>query len=95
MRQDKTKENDINESFRREYFKRGKLIMKRKLNGTNVIKVNNTWTMLVRKQWAIVVKQIKLNGKVNRKTRMLIMRNKDLQPEMDIDRLCVSTLYRK
>ena len=95
MRQDKTKENDINESFRREYFRRGKLIMKRKLNGTNVIKVNNTWTMLVRKQWAIVVKQIKLNGKVNRKTRMLIMRNKDLQPEMDIDRLCVSTLYRK
>ena len=95
MRQDKTKENDINESFRREYFRRGKLIMKRKLNGTNVIKVNNTWTMLVRKQWAIVMKQIKLNGKVNRKTRMLIMRNKDLQPEMDIDRLCVSTLYRK
>ena len=69
--------------------------MTRKLNGTNVIKVNNTWTMLVRKQWAIVMKQIKLNGKVNRKTRMLIMRNKDLQPEMDIDRLCVSTLYRK
>ena len=95
MRQDKTKENDINESFRREYFKRGKLIMKRKLNGTNVIKVNNTWTMLVRKQWAIVVKQRKLNGKVNRKTRILIMRNKDLQPERDIDRLCVSTLYRK
>lgn len=95
MRQDKTKENDINESFRREYFRRGKLVMTRKLNGTNVIKVNNTWTMLVRKQWAIVVKQIKLNGKVNRKTRMLIMRNKDLQPEMDIDRLCVSTLYRK
>ena len=95
MRQDKTKENDINESFRREYFRRGKLIMTRKLNGTNVIKVNNTWTMLVRKQWAIVVKQIKLNGKVNRKTRMLIMRNKDLQPEMDIDRFCVSTLYRK
>ena len=95
MRQDKTKENDINESFRREYFKRGKLIMKRKLNGTNVIKVNNTWTMLVRKQWAIVVKQTKLNGKVNRKTRILIMRNKDLQPERDIDRLCVSTLYGK
>lgn len=95
MRQDKTKENDINESFRREYSRRGKLVMTRKLNGTNVIKVNNTWTMLVRKQWAIVVKQIKLNGKVNRKTRMLIMRNKDLQPEMDIDRLCVSTLYRK
>lgn len=95
MRQDKTKENDINESFRREYFRRGKLIMKRKLNGTNVIKVNNTWTMLVRKQWAIVVKQTKLNGKVNRKTRILIMRNKDLQPERDIDRLCVSTLYRK
>lgn len=95
MRQDKTKENDINESFRREYFRRGKLVMTRKLNGTNVIKVNNTWTMLVRKQWAIVMKQIKLNGKVNRKTRMLIMRNKDLQPEMDIDRLCVSTLYRK
>ena len=69
--------------------------MTRKLNGTNVIKVNNTWTMLVRKQWAIVMKQIKLNGKVNRKTRMLIMRNKDLQPEMDIDRFCVSTLYRK
>ena len=95
MRQDKTKENDINESFRREYFRRGKLIMKRKLNGTNVIKVNNTWTMLVRKQWAIAVKQTKLNGKVNRKTRILIMRNKDLQPERDIDRLCVSTLYRK
>lgn len=95
MRQDKTKENDINESFRREYFRRGKLIMKRKLNGTNVIKVNNTWTMLVRKQWAIVVKQTKLNGKVNRKTRILIMRNKDLQPERDIDRLCVSTLYGK
>ena len=95
MRQDKTKENDINESFRREYFRRGKLVMTRKLNGTNVIKVNNTWTMLVRKHWAIVVKQRKLNGKVNRKTRILIMRNKDLQPERDIDRLCVSTLYRK
>lgn len=95
MRQDKTKENDINESFRREYSRRGKLVMMRKLNGTNVIKVNNTWTMLVRKQWAIVVKQTKLNGKVNRKTGILIMRNKDLQPEMDIDRLCVSTLYRK
>ena len=95
MRQDKTKENDINESFRREYFRRGKLIMKRKLNGTNVIKVNNTWTMLVRKQWAIVVKQTKLNGKVNCKTRILIMRNKDLQPERNIGRLCVSTLYRK
>ena len=95
MRQDKTKENDINESFRREYFRRGKLVMTRKLNGTNVIKVNNTWTMLVRKQWAIVVKQTKLNGKVNRKTRILIMRNKDLQPERDIDRLCVSTLYGK
>ena len=95
MRQDKTKENDINESFRREYFRRGKSIMKRKLSGTNVIKVSNTWTMLVRKQWAIVVKQTKLNGKVNRKTRILIMRNKDLQPERDIDRLCVSTLNRK
>ena len=95
MRQDKTKENDINESFRREYFRRGKLVMTRKLNGTNVIKVNNTWTMLVRKQWEIVVKQTKLNGKVNRKTRILIMRNKDLQPERDIDRLCVSTLYGK
>ena len=95
MRQDKTKENDINESFRREYFRRGKLIMKRELNGTNVIKVNNTWTMLVRKQWEIVVKQTKLNGKVNRKTRILIMRNKDLQPETDIDRLRVSTLYGK
>ena len=78
MRQGKTKENDINESFRREYFRRGKLLMKRKLNGTNVIKVNNTWTMLVRKQWAIVEKQTKLNSKVNRKTRILIMRNKDL-----------------
>ena len=95
MRQDKTKENDINESFRREYSRRGKLVMTRKLNGTNVIKVNNTWTMLVRKQWAIVVKQTKLNGKVNCKTRILIMRNKDLQPERDIDRLCVSTLYGK
>lgn len=44
---DKIKENDIKESFRREYFKRAKLIIKNKSNETNETKINNTWAMLL------------------------------------------------
>lgn len=57
--------------------------MKNKLNGTNMIKVNNAWAILLTKYGT------------SSKTKKLIDRNKDLQTKRHIERLCVITSYRK
>ena len=87
----KIKESRMKESFRREYLRRIKLIMKSTLNGSNKIVRINTWADPLMRYGAGIVKWTKSElDEIDRKTRTIVTLNKELHPGSDIDRLYVS-----
>ena len=50
------KEQEMKDTFRNEYFRRAKLILKSKLNGRNKIMALNTWTVSIMKYGAGILK---------------------------------------
>ena len=87
---DKIKESTMKESFRKEYLRRTKAIMKSRLNGKNIIKAMNTWAVSLMRYGAGIVKWT-LNelGEMDRKTRKIMTMNKEFHPKSDVNRLYV------
>ena len=74
---DRVKEQEMNDKFRNEYFRRMKLILKSKLNGRNKIMALNTWAVSILRYGAGILKWNKNElQEMNRKTRKLMPMNK-------------------
>ena len=81
------RENDTIRNFQREYFRRSRLVMRSKANGRNKIGALNTWPILVLRYGAGVLNWRKnVLDEMNRKTRKIIIINKDFHQKSDIDR---------
>ena len=87
---DKIKESTMKESFRKEYLRRTKAIMKSRLNGKNKIKAMNTWAVSLMRYGAGIVKWT-LNelDEMDRKTRKIMKMNKEFHSKSDVNRLYV------
>ena len=80
-------------TFRGEYLRRTKLIIKSRLNGRNKIIAINTWAVSLMRYGAGIVKWIKNElDEIDRKTRKILTLNKELHPRNDADRLYVSRM---
>ena len=86
---DRVKEEEMNDKFRNEYFRRAKLILKSKLNGRNNIMVLNTWTVSILKYGARILQWN--NNELQEVDRKFMTMNKELPPRGDVARLNVST----
>ena len=88
---DKVKEQEMKDTFRIEYFRRAKLILKSKLNGLNKIMTLNTWAVSILRYGAGILKWNKNElQEMDRKTRKFMTMNKELHPRSDVARLHVS-----
>ena len=88
---DRVKEQEMKDKFRNEYFRRPKLILKSKLNGRNKIMARNTWAVSILRYGAGILKWNKNKlQEMDRKTRKLMIMNKELHPRSDVARLYVS-----
>ena len=86
---DRVKEQVMKDKFRNEYFRWTKL--KSKLNGRNKIMALNTWTVsIVRHGAGILTWNKNKLQEMNRKTRKLMTKNKELHPRSDAARSYVS-----
>ena len=86
---DKSKESTMKESFRKEYLRRTKAIMKSRLNGKNKIKAMNTWAVSLMRYGAGIVKRtFNELGEMDRKTRKIMTMN-EFHPRSDVNRLYV------
>ena len=88
---DRIKESTMKESFRKEYLRRTKVIMKSKLNGKNKIKAMNTWAVSSIRYGAGIIKwTVAELDEMDRKTRKIMTINKEFHPKSDVDRLYVT-----
>ena len=88
---DRIKERTMKESFRKEYLRRTKAIMKSKLNGKNKIKAMNTWAVSSMRYGAGIIKwTVAELDEMDRKTRKIMTINKEFHPKSDVDRLYVT-----
>ena len=88
---DRVKEQEMKDKFRNEYFRRTKLILKRKLNGRNKIMALNTRAVSILRYGAGILKWNKNElREMGRKTRKLMTMNKELHPRSDVAQLYVS-----
>ena len=72
----------------KEYIGRIRKVLKSKLNGGNLVRGVNTWTVsLVRYSAAFVSWRISELQAIDRKTRKLFTIYGELQPKSDVDRL--------
>ena len=87
---DKIKEGEMKEVFKKEYYRRARLVLQSRLNGRNKIKAINTWAVSLMRYGAGVInwRQDELK-ELDRKTRKLMTMNKGLNPKSDVARLYV------
>ena len=87
---DKFKERETKDIFRTEYLRRLKLVMKYQLNGKNEIKAANTWAVSLTRYGAGTIKWNKEElQEIDRKSRKIIIMNKELHPRSDVARIYV------
>ena len=87
---DKFKERETKDIFRTEYLRRLKLVMKYQLNGKNEIKAANTWAVSLTRYGAGTIKWNKEElQEIDRKSRKIIIMNKELHPRSDVARMYV------
>ena len=87
---DKIEGKIMKESFRKEYFRRTRLVLQSKLHGRNKVKAINTWAVsLMRYGAGIIDWTMNELQEIDRRTRKLMTMNKALNPNSDKDRLYV------
>ena len=85
---DRVMEQKMKDKFKNEYFRREKLILKRKLDGRNKIMALNTWALSILRYGAGILKWNKNELKeMDRKTRKVIKTSKELYPRSGVARL--------
>ncbi|XP_063598714.1 uncharacterized protein LOC134775182 [Penaeus indicus] len=88
---DKIKDSEVKESFRKEYLRRAKAIMKSRLHGRNKIMAMNTWAVSLMRYGAGIIKwNVAELDEMDRKTRNIMTMNKEFHPKSDVDRLYVT-----
>ena len=91
LENDRTKEQEMKEKLRSEYFKRAKLILKSKLNGRNKMMELNTWAISIMSYDSGILKWNKNElQERERKTRKFMTMNKELHLRSDVARWYVS-----
>ena len=89
----KIKESEIKENFQEEYLRRTNLIIKGRFSGKNKIMVINTCDVYLMRYGAGIVKWRKSElGEIDRKTRKVTTRNKELRPRSDFGSSYVSKM---
>ena len=87
---DNIKEKEMKDKFKYEYLRRTRLIVKSKLNGSNLIKAINVWVISLLRYGAGLLKWTREELEwMDRKTRKLMTMYKKLHPKSDVARLYV------
>ena len=89
---DKLKKKEMKDIFRdvRSYLRRFKLVMKSQFNGKNKIRAANTWVVSLLRYGAGKIKWNKEElRKIDRKSRIIMTMNKELQPRSNFARIYV------
>ena len=85
---DKIMENDVKQTFVKEYLRRTTLVLKSKLNGKNKTNAINTWAVSLMRYGAGVLKWRKDEiDELDRKTRKLMTRYGALHPKSNVARI--------
>ena len=80
MEYDSVKDQEMKDTFRNEYFRRAKFILKSKLNGRNKIMALNTWTVSILRYRAGILKWNENElQEVDRKTRKFMTMNREFR----------------